>query len=88
MGAESGTEVGAEVCAVEGAGKAGVETGGRTAGCAATAGVGAKVDASRWVETAAKATAMLAADRPPKIQGSKSRSLFIPRLSSPGKEVR
>src|SRR5580700_8131919 len=46
---------------------------------AAAAG-GAKVASALWVETAAKATAMAAADRPPKIQGSKSRSLYIPPI--------
>jgi hypothetical protein len=48
---------------------------------------GAKAGVALCVETAAKATAMAAADRPPKIQGSKSRSLFMLQLSSAAREV-
>jgi hypothetical protein len=63
--------------AAEGAGKVVVAG----AACAATT-CGATTGSALCVEAAAKATAMAAADRPPKIQGSKSRSLFIRRLSS------
>jgi hypothetical protein len=74
--AESGSVAGEAACAVVAVGK----VVGEAAGCATASG--GEVGAARCVETAAKATAMAAADRPPKIQGSKSRSFFMSRLSS------
>src|SRR5580698_5899065 len=94
-GAESGCVAGEVACATAaigctGAGAVGARAGGvgsGAAGCAART-CGAKVGASRWVDTAAKATAIAAADRPPRIQGSKSRSLFMSRLSSAAQQER
>jgi len=78
--AESGSVAGEAACAVVAVGKVVGKVVGEAAGCAAASG--GEVGAARCVETAAKATAMAAADRPPKIQGSKSRSFFMSRLSS------
>ena len=96
LSAESGCAVGGEACggvcgaacAVTCAGACAVVGAGRTCGAGSrAAATGGKVASGRCVETAAKATAMAAADRPPKIQGSKSRSFFMIRLSSAAREV-
>src|SRR5580698_3665549 len=84
-GAESGCVAGEVACATAAIGCTGAGAG--AGGVEARAG-GAKVGASRWVDTAAKATAIAAADRPPRIQGSKSRSLFMRRLSSAAQQER
>ena len=86
MGAESVSAAGGAGCGADCAvARAGI-TGGTRARAAAAGG--AKVaSAALCVETAAKATAMAAADRPPKIQGSKSRSLYMLRLSPAARKV-
>src|SRR5580704_12213569 len=72
LSAESGCAASGAVCggacAVTCAGACAMGAG-STCGGSCAAATGGKVASGRCVETAAKATAMAAADRPPKIQG-------------------
>ncbi|MEO7206426.1 MAG: hypothetical protein ABI356_12400 [Steroidobacteraceae bacterium] len=77
---ESGRAGAEAVCAFVAVSKLGGNVVGETADGAAASG--GELGAARCIETAAKATAMAAADRLPKIQGSNSRSFFMSRLSS------
>ena len=83
--AGSGWETGADTGADSGAIAAGVgDAGGadEASGCDASTAGGLFGLAVLLVEIAVNATATAVADRPPSIQGSKSRSFFMPGLSS------